>query len=166
MTDRDGCSARSNSKFEDNYVSSDPRESSPLLPREQSNRHPRLDLSRMSWILGAKRPSSCSPPPLSRHAPAPPPSPHGDMIDTPRRSTSETRSSALSTPSESRSPSRKRHTNMHSPSLTLENCGSVARDHLASERTFLAYVRTSLAIASTGVGERTIPELKYFNIIV
>ncbi|TDL23200.1 hypothetical protein BD410DRAFT_682530, partial [Rickenella mellea] len=35
--------------------------------------------------------------------------------------------------------------------LTLENSGSVARDHLASERTFLAYVRTSLAIASTGV---------------
>lgn len=38
------------------------------------------------------------------------------------------------------------------PSLTLENTGSVARDHLASERTFLAYVRTSLAIASAGVG--------------
>lgn len=38
------------------------------------------------------------------------------------------------------------------PTLTLENQGSVARDHLASERTFLAYVRTSLAIASTGVG--------------
>ncbi|KAF7981465.1 hypothetical protein HWV62_33497 [Athelia sp. TMB] len=38
-----------------------------------------------------------------------------------------------------------------SPSLTLENSGSVARDHLASERTFLAYVRTSLAIASAGV---------------
>ncbi|KAF7370834.1 DUF202 domain-containing protein [Mycena sanguinolenta] len=35
--------------------------------------------------------------------------------------------------------------------LLLENSGSVARDHLASERTFLAYVRTSLAIASTGV---------------
>ncbi|OCH91090.1 hypothetical protein OBBRIDRAFT_704909, partial [Obba rivulosa] len=35
--------------------------------------------------------------------------------------------------------------------LTLENSGSVARDHLASERTFLAYVRTSLTIASTGV---------------
>jgi len=29
--------------------------------------------------------------------------------------------------------------------------GSVARDHLASERTFLAYVRTSLTIASAGV---------------
>ncbi|KAF8959136.1 hypothetical protein BDZ97DRAFT_1667612 [Flammula alnicola] len=37
------------------------------------------------------------------------------------------------------------------PSVTLENSGSVARDHLASERTFLAYVRTSLALASTGV---------------
>ncbi|KAJ7441948.1 hypothetical protein B0H11DRAFT_499615 [Mycena galericulata] len=36
-------------------------------------------------------------------------------------------------------------------SLTLENAGSVARDHLASERTFLAYVRTSLTIASAGV---------------
>lgn len=37
------------------------------------------------------------------------------------------------------------------PRLVLENSGSVARDHLASERTFLAYVRTSLAIASAGV---------------
>ena len=36
--------------------------------------------------------------------------------------------------------------------LRLENSGSVARDHLASERTFLSYVRTSLAIASSGVG--------------
>lgn len=40
-----------------------------------------------------------------------------------------------------------------SPSLLLENSGSVARDHLASERTFLAYVRTSLALASAGVGK-------------
>lgn len=39
------------------------------------------------------------------------------------------------------------------PALVLENSGSVARDHLASERTFLAYVRTSLAIATTGVGK-------------
>ena len=38
-------------------------------------------------------------------------------------------------------------------SLTLENCGSVARDHLALERTFLAYVRTSLALTTSGVGE-------------
>ena len=37
--------------------------------------------------------------------------------------------------------------------LTLENSGSVARDHLASERTFLAYVRTSLGCSTMGVGE-------------
>ncbi|EKM79337.1 hypothetical protein AGABI1DRAFT_113908 [Agaricus bisporus var. burnettii JB137-S8] len=36
-------------------------------------------------------------------------------------------------------------------SLRLQNSGSVARDHLALERTFLAYMRTSLAIASAGV---------------
>ncbi|KAF8630825.1 hypothetical protein AX17_005184 [Amanita inopinata Kibby_2008] len=36
-------------------------------------------------------------------------------------------------------------------SLMLENSGSVARDHLASERTFLAYMRTSLAIVTAGV---------------
>lgn len=30
--------------------------------------------------------------------------------------------------------------------------GTVARDHLASERTWLTYVQTSLAIASIGVG--------------
>ncbi|KAF8993362.1 hypothetical protein BDQ17DRAFT_1252957 [Cyathus striatus] len=39
------------------------------------------------------------------------------------------------------------------PALVLENSGSTARDHLASERTFLAYVRTSLALAGTGVGD-------------
>ncbi|CAE6404094.1 unnamed protein product [Rhizoctonia solani] len=39
----------------------------------------------------------------------------------------------------------------YSPQMVLENSGSVARDHLANERTWLAYVRTSLAIASTGV---------------
>ncbi|TDL20195.1 hypothetical protein BD410DRAFT_704255, partial [Rickenella mellea] len=37
------------------------------------------------------------------------------------------------------------------PSFVLENSGSVARDHLALERTFLAYVRTSLGCASMGV---------------
>lgn len=45
------------------------------------------------------------------------------------------------------------------PTLVLENTGNVARDHLASERTFLAYVRTSLVIASTGVGMSVKPYL-------
>ncbi|EPQ54666.1 hypothetical protein GLOTRDRAFT_77319 [Gloeophyllum trabeum ATCC 11539] len=40
----------------------------------------------------------------------------------------------------------------HNPNLTLVNSGSVARDHLANERTVLAYVRTSLALSSMGVG--------------
>lgn len=37
-------------------------------------------------------------------------------------------------------------------SINLKNEGSVARDHLALERTFLAWLRTSLAFASIGVG--------------
>ncbi|KAI9257393.1 hypothetical protein BDA99DRAFT_516315 [Phascolomyces articulosus] len=39
-----------------------------------------------------------------------------------------------------------------SASLYLENTGSVARDHLANERTYLAWVRTSLSTISVGVG--------------
>ncbi|ORX58930.1 hypothetical protein DM01DRAFT_1283107 [Hesseltinella vesiculosa] len=35
--------------------------------------------------------------------------------------------------------------------LYLENKGSVARDHLANERTYLAWLRTSLALISVGV---------------
>ncbi|CAG8678766.1 15172_t:CDS:2, partial [Rhizophagus irregularis] len=37
------------------------------------------------------------------------------------------------------------------PSLTLENKASVARDHLANERTFLAWLRTSLSFISIGI---------------
>lgn len=36
-------------------------------------------------------------------------------------------------------------------SVKLENEGAVARDHLANERTFLAWLRTSLAFTSIGV---------------
>ncbi|KAJ4268415.1 hypothetical protein NW762_002478 [Fusarium torreyae] len=36
-------------------------------------------------------------------------------------------------------------------SVELENKGSVARDHLAIERTFLAWLRTSLSFASIGI---------------
>ncbi|KAF8315653.1 hypothetical protein DL93DRAFT_2166611 [Clavulina sp. PMI_390] len=41
------------------------------------------------------------------------------------------------------------------PAPSLQNSGSVARDHLANERTWLAYLRTSLAIASAGVAAAT-----------
>ncbi|KAG9290395.1 hypothetical protein G9A89_007126 [Geosiphon pyriformis] len=37
------------------------------------------------------------------------------------------------------------------PTLYLENKASVARDHLANERTFLAWLRTSLSFISIGV---------------
>lgn len=37
-------------------------------------------------------------------------------------------------------------------SLRLENKGAVARDHLANERTFLAWMRTSMTFATLGVG--------------
>ncbi|KAI9680357.1 MAG: hypothetical protein M1829_001243 [Trizodia sp. TS-e1964] len=36
-------------------------------------------------------------------------------------------------------------------SISLDNKGSVARDHLALERTYLAYLRTSLAFSSIGI---------------
>ena len=53
---------------------------------------------------------------------------------------------------------------LFTPVLVLENTGSVARDHLASERTFLAYVRTSLAFASAGVGASIYSEEKNHNL--
>lgn len=37
-------------------------------------------------------------------------------------------------------------------SLSLENKASVARDHMANERTFLAWLRTSLSFISIGIG--------------
>lgn len=48
----------------------------------------------------------------------------------------------------SRTPHRRRHI---SRELVAENEGSRARDHLANERTFLAWVRTGLALIVLGV---------------
>ncbi|KAF9918031.1 hypothetical protein BX616_010556 [Lobosporangium transversale] len=39
----------------------------------------------------------------------------------------------------------------YSPSLILENKGSIARDHLANERTYLAWLRSSLSLITVGV---------------
>ena len=36
--------------------------------------------------------------------------------------------------------------------VQIPNTGSVARDHLANERTFLAWARTSLALCGIGIG--------------
>ncbi|KAK3337160.1 hypothetical protein B0T19DRAFT_62803 [Cercophora scortea] len=47
--------------------------------------------------------------------------------------------------------SRWRKALQYFQSIELENKGSVARDHLALERTFLAWLRTSLAFASIGI---------------
>ncbi|TFK50030.1 hypothetical protein OE88DRAFT_1600063, partial [Heliocybe sulcata] len=50
--------------------------------------------------------------------------------------------------------------------LVLVNSGSVARDHLANERTVLAYVRTSLALASMGVALVQFLSVTEHNILV
>ncbi|KAI8081658.1 uncharacterized protein BX664DRAFT_340943 [Halteromyces radiatus] len=47
-----------------------------------------------------------------------------------------------------------------STSILLENKASVARDHLANERTFLAWLRTSLALITVGVA---ITQLYHLN---
>jgi hypothetical protein len=155
-------------------------ESTPLLPssRGMARRMGRVSLSLI-------RPPS--PPPSS---PAPIPEEEtgreeaaevtertrGRQLDTSTHSPESERNQASpASPSNPKEQSQRRHVPTFlkaiTPSLTLENSGSVARDHLASERydeltrfsspmsfltdtsTFLAYVRTSLAIASTGVGE-------------
>ena len=174
MTDLEDNSASLHSEFVDNAACHDHdlTETTALLPRRPPQ-PPRLSPSIMSRMFGEKRT-----PPLSRHASGLPPPPIGDhrfMVDTPRNSISETSPklpSGILTPS-SRSQSQTRvavsswtyRAMAVSPTLVLENSGSVARDHLASERTFLAYVRTSLAIASTGVGERAIIQryVHFFN---
>lgn len=36
--------------------------------------------------------------------------------------------------------------------VVLDNVGSTARDHLANERTYLAWIRTALALTGVGIG--------------
>ncbi|KAM9919580.1 hypothetical protein OXX59_007840 [Metschnikowia pulcherrima] len=44
--------------------------------------------------------------------------------------------------------------------LSLENSGAVARDHMANERTFLAWLRTSLSLVTIGIGIVQLLKLK------
>lgn len=46
---------------------------------------------------------------------------------------------------------------------TFKNTGSVARDHLASERTFLAWVRTGLSFVALGVAAERFSQLELAN---
>src|SRR6202035_3892910 len=90
--------------------------------------------------------------------PVPPPTPPSPPLDHHPNSESwlgidtdhhlDTRSPTLPVPN----PRLTSLTSHLSISISLKNQGGVARDHLSSERTFLAYVRTSLTIACTGVG--------------
>ncbi|KAJ6485918.1 hypothetical protein C8R45DRAFT_286521 [Mycena sanguinolenta] len=130
-----------NSEFSEHASAS--RSSSPLVP-PQALARPTLftRLSRtMSQILDTeiRAPSATLAPPTSPHE-------RPDVDNIPPAIPRAPRASHPG-PSSSEPPFLERL----KITLLLENSGSVARDHLASERTFLAYVRTSLAIASTGV---------------
>ncbi|KAG6902182.1 hypothetical protein C0995_003278 [Termitomyces sp. Mi166 len=109
-------------------VSGTPSERTPLIKTTDVHTRKRAEKS-TEWIRPSNRPSD------SAQGPA----------------TTVLGSNAATSSSSSRSDESYSDLSTSDVSLSLVNSGSVARDHLASERTFLAYVRTSLAIASAGV---------------
>ncbi|TFK44020.1 hypothetical protein BDQ12DRAFT_662 [Crucibulum laeve] len=122
-------------------------ETTPLGVR-RAPRRPSLS-SFFSSFTGSP-PSNSSPPSPPRAPPTSPPS-------FPSSSTSELESDEEYAERERNQHETKHHTRPARTkwtdriTLRLLNNGSVARDHLALERTFLAYVRTSLALAGSGV---------------
>ncbi|KAG5350127.1 hypothetical protein C0989_012559, partial [Termitomyces sp. Mn162] len=136
-----------------------------MSSQESSSQLPPVLSQPLPQLLENKPP----PPPVSERAP--PGTSHSerrntdaenkvhDMQPTNLPSVEVSRESLSDTQESGRRKSRKRGKKLRlpqlkgifHPTLILENSGSVARDHLASERTFLAYIRTSLLLASTGV---------------
>ena len=77
--------------------------------------------------------------------------PEDEDQDTPPKTSSGTSTRANKKDDEDDSPPWYKRMAEKYGSISLENKGSVARDHLALERTFLAWLRTSLAFASIGI---------------
>jgi hypothetical protein len=111
-----------------------------------------------SALASSSRAARMKSPVSTSNPPAPPGTPASDrgMNDSPESISPSPLSPNSSSPPQSKERQTRNIWKQLSPTLVLENQGSVARDHLASERTFLAYVRTSIAIASTGVGKTLI----------
>lgn len=80
-----------------------------------------------------------------------PHSPH--LHHSPQASTSSAREPAVPRRERGLRKRLRRTLSSFSVAHSLENKGSVARDHLALERTYLAWLRTSLSLASIGVGQ-------------
>ena len=79
-----------------------------------------------------------------------PGSPEDDPTPTATTDGSKNPNTAIGEDTEEKLPWYKRVAEKYG-SISLENKGSTARDHLALERTFLAWLRTSLAFASIGI---------------
>lgn len=137
---------------------SEPLEKTPLLASERTGQHDKNSLTCYTGVRHHSRSSSinsqhsqlesgpsCSRSPIYRRSYS------AETLLSPSSPDKESNEDSPNQPLSSRSePLCKARKWVE---LRLENSGSVARDHLASERTFLAYMRTSLAIASSGVGE-------------
>ncbi|KDQ62266.1 hypothetical protein JAAARDRAFT_30163 [Jaapia argillacea MUCL 33604] len=134
--------------------------STPLISHPNKPSIPRYLLPRQT--MGDEKASATHKPVenLARDSPpAPPPTPTHDGQDSHNDCTRRNQPPRFDIPSSVPTPKKRYNKEgwgkwLESKlelSVVLDNRGSVARDHLASERTFLAYVRTSLAIASMGV---------------